>query len=265
MNRTLPFALAALMAGPALAADPEAGRQMAAQCAGCHGEAGVSVAADIPNLAAQKTDYLVAQLEAFREGKRTNPLMNAIAAQLDDAQIENLAAHFAGLPGAAPEAVGTMSAALAGTRPRFPADYAQSFTRYHTIDFPDRKQVRHYWANDAALQAARAGGPFPPGAYLFVEVKKAELDPAGEPVKGADGRFVEGELSAYTAMEKAAGWGEEVPDILRNDDWRYAVFTTDGEHRAEVNEAQCLACHKPLTETDYTFTLEELEKAAAQP
>ena len=44
-----------------------------------------------------------------------------------------------------------------------------------------------------------------------------------------------------------------------------AVFTTDGEHRAEVNEAQCLACHKPLTETDYTFTLEELEKAAAQP
>jgi cytochrome c553 len=264
MTRTLPFAILALTAVPALAADPEAGRQMAAQCAGCHGEAGVSVAADIPNLAAQKADYLVAQLEAFREGKRTNPLMNAIAAQLDDAQIEDLAAHFAGLPGAAPQAVGTMSAALAGTRPRFPADYADSFTRYHTIDFPDRKQVRHYWANDAALEAARAGRPFPPGAYLFVEVHKAELDAAGEPVKGGDGRFVEGELSAYTAMEKSAGWGDEVPEILRNDDWRYAVFTTDGEHRAGVNEAQCLACHKPLTETDYTFTLDPLKEAAAQ-
>ena len=264
MSRTLPFAVLALIAAPALAADPEAGREMAAQCAGCHGEAGVSVAADIPNLAAQKADYLAAQLEAFREGERANPLMNAIAAQLDDAQIENLAAHFAGLPGAAPEAVGTISAALSGTRPHFPADYAESFTRYHTIDFPDRKQVRHYWANDAALEAARAGGPFPAGSYLFVEIHKAELDAAGEPVTGAEGRFVAADLTGYTAMEKEAGWGEEVPEILRNDDWRYAVFTLEGEHRAGVNEAQCLACHKPLTATDYVFIVEPLQAAAAQ-
>lgn len=259
MHRTL-IAVLSLAAAPALAADPD----MAAQCAACHGEAGVSVAADIPNLAAQKADYIVAQLEAFRAGERTNPLMNAIAAQLDDGQIESLAAHFSALPGAAPDAVGTMSAALAGDRPHFPGDYAESFTRYHTIDFPERKQVRHYWANDAALEAARAGGPFPPGAYLFVEVHKAELDAAGAPVTGPDGRFAEGDLALYTAMEKAAGWGDEVPEILRNGDWRYAVFTTDGEHRAGVNEAQCLACHKPLTASDYAFTVEPLKEVAAQ-
>ena len=264
MNRTLVFAVPALLAAPTLAADPEAGREMAAQCAACHGEAGVSVASDIPNLAAQKAEYLAAQLEAFREGERTNPLMNAIAAQLDDTQIENLAAHFAALPGAAPEAVGTMSAELSGTQPRFPADYADRFTRYHTIDFPERKQVRYYWANDAALEAARAGGPFPPGSYLFVEVHNAELDAAGEPVQGEDGHFVKADLAAYTAMEKSAGWGEEVPDILRNDDWRYAVFTPEGEHRAGVNEGECLACHKPLTETDYVFTVEPLKEVAAQ-
>ena len=63
-------------------------------------------------------------------------------------------------------------------------------------------------------------------------------------------------------MEKAAGWGEEVPDILRNDDWRYAVFTPEGERRAGVNEAQCLACHKPLTATDYVFVVEPLKEAA---
>ena len=264
MNRMLLFVALTLPAVPTLAADPEAGREMAAQCAVCHGEAGASVASDIPNLAAQKAEYLEAQLEAFREGERTNPLMNAIAAQLDDAQIENLAAHFAGLPGPAPEAVGTMSAELSGTRPRFPADYADRFTRYHTIDFPERQQVRYYWANDAALEAARAGEPFPPGSYLFVEVHDAELDAAGEPVEGEDGHFVKADLAAYTAMEKAAGWGEEVSEILRNDDWRYAVFTPEGEHQAGVNEAQCLACHKPLTETDYVFTLEPLKEVAAQ-
>lgn len=264
MNRMLVLAVLALPAAPTLAADPEAGREMAVQCAVCHGEAGVSVAADIPNLAAQKAEYLVAQLEAFREGERTNPLMNAIAAQLDDAQIENLAAHFAALPGAAPEAMGTMSAELAATLPSFPADYADRFTRYQTIDFPERQQVRYYWANDAALEAARAGGPFPPGSYLFVEVHKAELDGAGEPVKGADGHYVKADLAAYTAMEKSAGWGKDVPEILRNDDWRYAVFTPAGEHRAGVNEAQCLACHKPLTDTDYTFTFERLKEVAEQ-
>ena len=88
MHRTLLTVVLALAAAPALAADPEAGRALAVQCAGCHGEAGVSVAANIPNLAAQKADYLTAQLEAFRAGERTNPLMNAIAAQLEDGQIE---------------------------------------------------------------------------------------------------------------------------------------------------------------------------------
>jgi cytochrome c553 len=262
MHRLLTVVLA-LVAGSALAADLEAGRTLAVQCAACHGAAGVSVAADIPNLAAQKAGYLTAQLKAFRARERTNPLMNAIAAQLEDGQIDDLAAHFAALPGAAPDATGAMIATLAGTRPQFPADYAASFTRYHTIDFPKTKQVRYYWANDVALEAARAGGPFLPGSYFFVEVHKAALDAAGEPVKGPDGHFVKADLAFYTAMEKAAGWGEEVPEILRNGDWRYAVFTAAGEHRPGVNEAPCLACHKPLTATDYTFTIAQLRAAPA--
>lgn len=259
MIRITPFAAAALLAAPALAADPEAGREKAQQCAGCHGEAGVSVAGEFPNLAAQKAEYLEKQIQAFREGERANPLMNAIAAQLDDTEIENLAAHFAALPGAEPGATGEIMAELAGTRPSFPESYADDFTRYTTISFPDRKQVRHYWANETALEAARAGGPFPPGSYLLVEIRQAELDDAGEPVEGPDGEFVEADLAAFTAMEKEAGWGEEVPEILRNDDWRYAVFSPAGEHRAGTNEAPCLACHKPLTETDFVFTYDALE------
>ena len=264
MNRITMGAAALLLAVPAEAADPEAGREMAEQCAACHGEDGVSVAPDIPNLAAQKAEYLQKQLEAFREGERTNPLMNAIAAQLEDAEIENLAAHFSSLPGAAPEASGEVMAELQGTRPRFPENHAETFTRYETISFPERKQVRHYFANDLALEAARAGGDFPEGAYLFVEVHNAELDASGAPVTGEDGEYKEAGLAAFTAMEKSAGWGEEVPEILRNGDWRYAVFTPDGEHKAGTNEAPCLACHKPLTETDYTFTYDALKASAEQ-
>ncbi len=244
----------------------EEGPGKAAACAACHGADGVSVSSDIPNLAAQKTGYLRAQLQAFREGTRKNPLMNAIASQLDDTDIDELAAYFSSLPGAAPAATSDVPAAIAKTRVEFPSDYKERFTRYTTINFPDRKQVRHYYANEAALSAAREGRALPDGSVLFVEVYKARLDDEGNPLEGSDGYYVEDTLAAFTAMEKQRGWGEAIPEILRNGDWHYAVFAADGTLNTGINQAKCLACHKPLVEDSYVFTLEPLrEKAGGQP
>ena len=144
----------------------------------------------------------------------------------------------------------------------FPADYRESFTRYTTISFPERKQVRHYYANPAALAAAKEGGAFPDGSLLFVEVFKAKLDAGGEPVKGEDGHFQADKLAAYTAMEKQPGWGKTVPELLRNGDWSYAVFTPDKTRKAGVNEAKCLACHKPEAAKDYVFSLPAMREKA---
>ena len=255
------FALA-MGFGPASAADLEAGADLATQCSACHGAAGISTGDNFPNLAAQKAGYIAAQLTAFREGERSNALMNAIAASLSDADIENLAAHFASLPGADPGMTAANLSGLEGTDPSFPADFEETFTRYQRIDFEGRRQVRFYSANAIALDAAKAGGPFPAGSYLFVEIFKAEVDGNGDLVTGADGQLVVGERAAFTAMEKQAGWGDAVPEILRNDDWRYAVFAAGGDHRPGLNEGPCLACHKPLTDTDYSFTYEALREFA---
>lgn len=35
--------------------------------------------------------------------------------------------------------------------------YAACFTQYHTINFPASRQVRYYYANATALQAAKDG------------------------------------------------------------------------------------------------------------
>ncbi len=258
----LSLALGGLLAAPAPAADLEAGADLAIQCAGCHGAAGISTGDTFPNLAAQKAAYVEGQLRAFRDGERSNALMEAIAAQLSDADIENLAAHFASLPGADPGMTAANLSGLDGTDPSFPADFEDTFTRYQRIDFEGRRQVRFYSANAIALEAAKAGGPFPAGSYLFVEIFKAEVDADGELVTGADGQLVVGDRAAFTAMEKQAGWGDEVPDILRNDDWRYAVFAAGGDPRPGLNEGPCLACHKPLTDTDYSFTYEALREFA---
>jgi len=252
-----------MSSGATSAADLEAGKETAAVCAACHGEAGISVSDDIPNLAGQKAPYLAAQLTAFRAGERKNALMEAIAEQLSDGEIENVTAFFASLPGGS--GTSDLLPELVADRVTFPKDYQQSFTRYTTISFPDRKQVRHYYANDLALEAAKADDAFPNGALLFVEIFKAKLDADGKPIEGADGHFEPAKLAAYSAMEKQAGWGDSVPELLRNGDWSYAVFGTDGVHKAGINEAKCLACHKPLTDKDYVFSLEALQDRARMP
>ncbi len=88
----------ALVAGPAFAAgDAAAGKAKAVLCAACHGPDGISKVDTQPNLAGQKQGYLIAQIKAFREGKRVNPLMAPMVKNLTDADIDNLAAHFSSL------------------------------------------------------------------------------------------------------------------------------------------------------------------------
>jgi cytochrome c553 len=250
------------------AADIEAGKAKAATvCAACHGANGVSVNDAIPNLAAQRSGYLETQLKWFKDGTRkaagsTSPtaIMNAIAAQLSAADIANVAAYFASQPGA----TGAKSALLpnvAKTHVTFPEGYKESYTKYHTISFPATRQVRYYYANKAAVAAAKAGKPLPDGSVLFAEVYAAKLGADGKPAMGGDGHFVADKLVVYTAMAREAGWGKDIPEMLRNENWNYAIFTTDKKHRPGVNQAECLACHKPLDNVSYTFTLKQLAGA----
>jgi cytochrome c553 len=246
----------------AQAADLEAGKaKAAAVCAACHGTNGVSVSDTIPNLAAQRAGYLETQLKALKEGTRKNPIMNAIAAQLSPADMANVAAYFAAQPGAGTGAKSTFLPNVAKSSVTFPEGYQSSFTKYHTINFPATKQVRYYFANKAAVQAAKEGKPLPDGSVLFAEVYAAKLDADQKPVMGGDGFYVAEKLLFYTAMARGPGWGKDIPDMLRNEDWNYAVFTLDKQHRPGVNQAECLACHKPLDKVSYTFTLKELAAA----
>ncbi len=252
--------------GQAPAADAEAGRARAsAVCAACHGANGISVADHIPNLAGQKAAYLGAQLQALKSGARKNAVMNAIAAQLGASDIANVAAHYAAQPGApAAGARSELLPALAAQSATLPADYPAGFTRYQTVNRPDINQVRDLYANAVALQAARSGGPLPDGSVLVLEQHAARLGDDRKPVMGADGFFQRERLVAYAVMGREAGWGRDIPEMLRNDDWNYAVFTPARQRRPGVNQAECLACHKPLGAQSYTFSIEPLKAAAAK-
>jgi cytochrome c553 len=79
----------------------DAGKARALTCTACHGVEGNSANPMWPNLAGQHAPYVVAQLQAFRDGTRQDPLMSAQAMALSDDDIANLAVYFESLPGAA--------------------------------------------------------------------------------------------------------------------------------------------------------------------
>jgi cytochrome c553 len=262
MKKLLGLSLVLAVAPAAHAADIEAGKaKVATVCAACHGATGVSVSDTIPNLAAQRPVYLETQLKALKDGTRKNPVMNAIAAQLSADDIANVVAYYAALPGPTTGSKSPFLPNVAKTGVTFPEGYKDTFKKYHTINFPATNQVRYYYANKAAVQAAKEGKALPDGSVLFAEVYAAKLDENKKPVMGSDGFFVADKLLFYTAMARDAGWGKDIPEMLRNENWNYAVFTLDKQHRPGVNQAECLACHKPLDKVSYTFTLKQLAES----
>ena len=84
-----------------VAGDVKAGQILAeAECKGCHGLDGGSVAPGVPHLAAQDERYLLGALKAYKEGKRAHAALKVIAERLSDADVRNVSAYYAGLPAA---------------------------------------------------------------------------------------------------------------------------------------------------------------------
>lgn len=104
-------ALLLLSATHALAAGEPAGARLGAGdhlagrawsddnvCKECHQPDGNSIVAEYPRLNGQFGPYLLKQLQDFRDGRRKNVIMQALTQDLGDADLANIAAHFAAQP-----------------------------------------------------------------------------------------------------------------------------------------------------------------------
>ena len=80
------------------AGNPEAGKEKAASCGGCHGPAGVSSSPVNPNLAGQKEMALVNAMMAYKTGQRNHGAMRALLAPFSPQDIEDIAAFYASQP-----------------------------------------------------------------------------------------------------------------------------------------------------------------------
>src|SRR5262245_3385099 len=141
---------------------------------------------------------------------------------------------------------------------KFPEDWAKG-VMYGTVDRYDNKQYRELWSTPAAVEAARKGEQIPSGTVLTLVQSKAQVDAQGNPAKDANGRFVKGDLVAYTVMEKRAGWGAEYKDDIRNGEWEYQVFGPDKKVNDKANLTACFQCHKPHAGQDFVISLASLK------
>ena len=88
----------------AKASAAEYAQRFAAVCAACHGAKGRSDMPDTPVLAGQHAFYAVTQLFLFREGRRDNAAMTAVAKGFTDADLRGFSDHIGTLPPQPPPA-----------------------------------------------------------------------------------------------------------------------------------------------------------------
>ena len=95
MKKLIVF-LALLVCAPAtvFAQDAEAGRKKAEVCAACHGVDGNSTIPQYPILAGQTARYIYLQLRDFNKGRRNDPQMSPMAANLTKQDMLDLAAWY---------------------------------------------------------------------------------------------------------------------------------------------------------------------------
>ncbi len=167
-------------------------------------------------------------------------------------------AIIAGALGSASGLALGLSAFAGGDKVAFPENYDKGLL-YSVVDRYDTKQYRELWSTPAAVEASRKGEPIPSGTVLTLVQYKAQLDAAGNPSKDANGRFLKGDLIAYTVMEKRAGWGTEYAADIRNGEWEYQAFAADKKVNDKANLTACFQCHKPHEGQDFVISLAGLK------
>lgn len=121
MNKTFMSLLLILgICGTARAADAVVGDAAAGQaktlvCGACHGPDGNSLAANFPKLAGQGQRYLLKQLNEIKDGKRVVLEMTGLLSNLNEQDLNDIAAYYAsqkGSVGAADEKLVAQGEAL---------------------------------------------------------------------------------------------------------------------------------------------------------
>jgi Cytochrome P460 len=153
-----------------------------------------------------------------------------------------------------------MAAGADGTM-ALPLDY-KAWPKF-LVDIPkgEAKQVRDIYINPTGVRAA-PGQNFPNGTVMVMEIYKAKTD-GDKLAMGPDGKLVKGDLAKVFVMGKDQGWGNGVPENLKNGDWLYAAYDATSKPIME-DFNKCRTCHLPLAQKDFVHRYDEYFQTRAK-
>lgn len=249
------------LAVPAIAragGDAAAGKAKMQACAACH----TGIVGDTPHLVGQREGYIAKQLKAFKAGDRKHPVMQAMAGALSDADVENLAAYWSKEPAGSDATATEAVVAMRKTKMAFPKDFPKGFVEYSARNKDGQNAVAREYINEVGMKAVKAGQPLPDGTILMVVNYAAKLDANKKPTPDKDGIWATDKLAGYEGMETRAGWGNDIPELVRNQNWNYALFGPDKAPKADLNQMICVTCHVPAAQKGFVFSLEKIQAKA---
>ena len=126
----------------------------------------------------------------------------------------------------------------------FPTDYQSTFMKLYTFDNYQNRQIRVVWANPTAASVRpNIVYNFPYGSIILFESYSVQEDANGEPILGANGRFMPNQLTTIFVMRKEQGFGVDY-GLIRNGEWEYVAYKPDGSYSTPPSgTGSCAACH----------------------
>lgn len=87
---------------------------------------------------------------------------------------------------------------------------------------------------------------------MVMEIYKAKMD-VDKLMTGMDGKPTKGDLAKVFVMGKEQGWGDTLPQNLKNGDRAY-----DATSKPLMEDfTKCRACHTPLAQKDFVHRYDE--------
>ena len=157
--------------------------RFAALCAACHGANGRSETPLTPVVAGQPSLYVITQLFLFREGRRSDPAMTAVAKTLTDADLRGFSDYIGTLPPVAAPPAATPPDAARMVKGRALAEQHKCFF-CHGADLEGGQQVprltgQHHEYLQLSLRGFHAGtrpGYTQAMTAALSQISQADLD-----------------------------------------------------------------------------------------
>jgi cytochrome c553 len=153
-------------------------RLAAARCVSCHSSSD-PIHATLPLLEGQPKAYFLAQWRAFRERRRTAPLMVALAEELSEQDVNDLAEYYGSLlPQGAPTSSGDESGRALADRFRCAECHGPTLqgTLAGAARLAGQKARYTVWSLQQMRGGTRSHGTAPRPDPLFANLSNAELE-----------------------------------------------------------------------------------------